>query len=244
MIKGIDSKKNVVSNSFDDVAGQIIYYKSSEDMLEVKDESIDLIITSPPYNRKKHYSDDHEEQYNDNLSDEDYFALLKRVWKECYRVLKPSGLFFLNIGDAAQDQGKSHSVVDTAVDVGFIRLQTIIWVKSLLGKGHYTPSGGNRRLNNIWENIFVLVKDKKQYKIYPKEIGIPFADKSNIGRYSDQDLRDAGNIWFIPYTKTTGATIKKGHDAPFPIELPYKCMKLTKAQSVLDPFGGTCSTLA
>ncbi|MFX1512715.1 MAG: DNA methyltransferase, partial [Promethearchaeota archaeon] len=60
-----------------------------------------------------------------------------------------------------------------------------------------------------------------------------------------EDLRDAGNAWLIPYRKTTGATIKKGHEAPFPIELPYRCIKLTpNCQRVLDPFGGTCSTLA
>ncbi|MCK4382403.1 MAG: hypothetical protein KAW66_03835, partial [Candidatus Lokiarchaeota archaeon] len=69
--------------------------------------------------------------------------------------------------------------------------------------------------------------------------------KSNIGRYSDTDLRDPGNVWLIPYMKTTGATIKKGHEAPFPIGLPYKCIKMVpNVETVLDPFGGTCSTLA
>jgi hypothetical protein len=52
-------------------------------------------------------------------------------------------------------------------------------------------------------------------------------------------------VWLIPYVKTTGATIKKGHEAPFPIGLPYKCIKLVpNVKTVLDPFGGTCSTLA
>jgi hypothetical protein len=167
-----------------------------------------------------------------------------RVWRECFRVLSPSGLFFLNIGDAAQDQGVSERVVQLAVESGFHRLQTIIWIKSFLGKGHYTPSGGDRRLNNLWENIFVLVKDRKKYRMNPKAIGIPYADKSNIGRYADEDLRDAGNIWLVPYLKTTGATIKKGHEAPFPIELPFKCIKLAGGEKVLDPFVGTGSTLA
>jgi len=155
-------------------------------------------------------------------------------------------LFFLNIGDAAGDQGKSEKVVNLAVDSGFTRLQTIIWIKSFLGRGHYTPSGRDRRLNNIWENIYILVKDKKSYRLDPKAVGIPYADKSNIGRYGKSDIRDAGNIWFIPYTRTTGSTLKKGHDAPFPIELPYKCIKLagSSVKTVLDPFGGTCSTLA
>ena len=223
---------------------QTIYYKSSENMHEIQDNSIDVIITSPPYNRNKSYSDDTGEAYNDKQPKEKYFQFLSRVWQECFRVLNPKGMFFLNIGDAAPDQGLSEEVVQLAVETGFRRLQTIIWIKSFLGKGHFTPSGGSRRLNNLWENIFVLVKDKKSYQMNPKAIGIPYADKSNIGRYADEDLRDAGNVWLVPYYKTTGATIKKGHEAPFPIELPYKCIKLTEGETVLDPFAGTGSTLA
>jgi site-specific DNA-methyltransferase (adenine-specific) len=223
---------------------QTIYYKSSENMSEINDNTIDVIITSPPYNRNKKYSDDSDQVYNDKQPQDEYFDFLSRVWRECYRVLNPRGIFFLNIGDAASDQGLSEQVVKLAVNVGFIRLQTIIWIKSLLGKGHYTPTGGNKRLNNLWENIYVLIKDRMKYRIYPKAIGIPYADKSNIGRYGDEDLRDAGNVWLINYSKTTGATIKKGHEAPFPIELPYRCIKLAGGETVLDPFAGTGTTLA
>ncbi len=221
------------------IGNQTIYIKSSESMDEIKDKTMDVIVTSPPYNRGKHYSDD----YDDNLPDSQYLELLYKVFSECFRVLKDNSLFFLNIGDSAIDQGKSEKVVNVAEKVGFNRIQSIIWVKSILGKGHYTPSGGNKRLNNIWEYIFVLSKGK-DYELDVKSIGIKYADKSNIGRYSDEDLRDAGNVWLINYAKTTGKTIKKGHEAPFPIELPYRCIKLAKAGNVLDPFAGTCSTLA
>ncbi|OLS25311.1 MAG: Modification methylase MjaV [Candidatus Heimdallarchaeota archaeon LC_3] len=231
------------STDIEEIENQRIFYKSSEDMVELTDNSIDLIITSPPYNRGKVYSDDTKIIYNDKRKIEDYLTFLEKVWRECYRVLKETGVFFLNIGDAAQDQGKSELVIESAVKTGFKRIQTIIWVKSLLGKGHYTPTGGNKRLNNVWENIFLLVKNKEKYKIYPKEIGIPYADKSNIGRYSSEDIRDQGNIWLLPYSKTTGASIKKGHDAPFPLELPIKCIKLTHAEKVLDPFLGSGTTL-
>ncbi len=231
-------------NSDMDILGQKIFFSSSEHMKEIADNSIDVIVTSPPYNRGKKYSDTDGNEYNDNLPENEYFTLLLNVWKECLRVLNPKGVFFLNIGDAAQDQGKSEQVVRLAEEAGFSRIQTIIWVKSLLGKGHYTPSGGDKRLNNIWEYVFLLVKDKKQYQIFPKDIGIPYSDKSNIGRYSETDLRDAGNVWFIPYSKTTGATVKKGHDAPFPIELPIKCIQFTRAKNILDPFLGTGATLS
>ncbi|MHA1298674.1 MAG: DNA-methyltransferase [Candidatus Helarchaeota archaeon] len=221
------------------IANQTIFFKSSESMNEIPNDKIDVIITSPPYNRRKHYDD----EYNDDLPEIEYFNLLSRVFSECYRVLKKNSLFFLNIGDSANDQGISEKVAQLAEKVGFNRIQSIIWVKSLLGKGHYTPSGRNKRLNNIWEFVFLFSKGKN-YELDVKSIGIRYADKSNIGRYSNEDLRDAGNVWLINYVKTTGKTIKKGHEAPFPIELPYRCIKLAKATNVLDPFAGTGSTLA
>ncbi|NVM46955.1 MAG: site-specific DNA-methyltransferase [Candidatus Lokiarchaeota archaeon] len=224
---------------------QTVFFKSSEDMSELEDESIDVIITSPPYNRGKTYTSDTGEIHDDKMDEDEYLSFLTKIWEECYRVAKKSSIFFLNIGDSALDQGKSEKVAISAEKASWKRIQDVIWVKSFLGKGHYTPSGGTRRLNNLWEHLYLFVKDKNEYKIEPKSIGIPYTDKSNIGRYSDTDLRDPGNVWLIPYIKTTGATVKKGHEAPFPIGLPYKCIKLVpNVKTVLDPFGGTCSTLA
>lgn len=230
---------------FLEVGKQILYFTSSENMKQLDDETIDVIVTSPPYNIGKYYSADDSSFHNDTLPDAEYLNFLSTVFKECARVMKKTGIFFLNFGETAKNQGMGEKVVSTATSVGYKRLQTIIWVKSLLGRGHYTPSGGDRRLNNIWEYVYVFVKDLKNYTLSPKAIGIPYADKSNIGRYSDTDRRDAGNVWLIPYTKTSGHTVKKGHEAPFPIELPYRCIKLVpEAVTVLDPFAGTGSTLA
>ena len=235
----------MIKNLSLEIENQTVYFKSSEEMSELEDESIDVVITSPPYNRGKTYSSDNGEIHDDKMEDAEYYSFLTAIWSECYRVAKKSAVFFLNIGDSAGDQGKSEKVAMSAEAASWKRIQDIIWVKSFLGKGHYTPSGGNRRLNNLWEHIFLFAKNTKEYKIDPKAIGISYTDKSNIGRYSDTDLRDPGNVWLIPYMKTTGATIKKGHEAPFPIGLPYKCIKMVpNVNTVLDPFGGTCSTLA
>jgi site-specific DNA-methyltransferase (adenine-specific) len=214
-------------------------------MIEVPLQGIDVIITSPPYDRGKTYQGDNGEIYNDKRSQVDYLSFLERVWDNCWYRASSRCVFFLNIGDSADDQGLSEKVAKSVENTGWIRIQDIIWIKSIYGKGHYTPSGGNKRLNNVWEHIFVFVKDKKEYYLNPKAIGIPFADKSNIGRYGDQDLRDAGNVWHICYEQTTGASVKKGHDAPFPIGLPYRCIQLVPyAEVVLDPFLGTGTTLA
>lgn len=222
------------------VGRQRLYFHSSERMPEVPSGSVDVIVTSPPYNRGKRY----HPRYSDRLPEEDYHRLLLRVFGECHRVLAPGGAFFLNIGDSAGDQGKSERVCQWAQEAGFVRFQTLVWVKTLLGKGHFTPSGRGRSFSNVFEHIFLLSKGPRP-RLDVMAIGIPYADKSNIGRYGTHDLRDAGNVWFIPYRETTGPVEKKGHEAPFPVELPWRALRcVPQARRALDPFAGTGATLA
>jgi site-specific DNA-methyltransferase (adenine-specific) len=219
---------------------QRVFLASSEAMPQLSDGSVDVIVTSPPYNRGKRYG----KAYDDRMPAAEYHALLFRVFRECHRVLSDRGAFFLNIGDAARDQGKSERVARWAEEAGFHRLQTLVWVKTVLGKGHFTPSGQGRRFSNVFEYVFLFAKGPSP-RLDVKRVGIPYADKSNIGRYGSTDLRDAGNVWFVPYRETTGATVKKGHEAPFPVELPWRAIRCVPgARRVLDPFAGTGSTLA
>ncbi len=222
-----------------EVGRQRLYFHSSEAMPELGNGSVDVIVTSPPYNRGKRY----HPLYSDLLPETEYRGLLLRIFRECHRVLAPEGAFFLNIGDAAGDQGKSERVVGWAQEAGFVRVQTLVWVKSLLGKGHFTPSGRGRSFSNLFEYVFLLAKGRRP-RLDVKAVGIPYADKSNIGRYSEVDLRDAGNVWFVPYNETTGARVKKGHEAPFPVELPWRALRcVPRAARALDPFAGTGATL-
>lgn len=211
-------------------------------MDEVRDSSIDVAVTSPPYNRNKWYGEGGK-VYKDNLRMINYLRFLSKVFTEVRCKLRDSGLFFLNIGDSTKDIGKSRLVLREAEKVGFKHVSTIIWIKSLLGKGHYTPIKSSKHLARVWEYIFVLAKGD-DYTIYPKEIGIPYTDKRNISRWEGNiDLRDAGDVWFIPYDRTLSKTVKGYSPCPFPVELPMRCIKLTKANSVLDPFAGSGTTM-
>ena len=75
----------------------VVYYKSSENMEELDDNSIQLIITSPPYGKIKDYGSEEQIGFYDSF--EEYFKRLKNVWAECYRVLEPQCRMVINIGD-------------------------------------------------------------------------------------------------------------------------------------------------
>lgn len=224
--------------------GQRLVVASAEAMLELEPGAVDVAVTSPPYNLDKVYHSPGRGRHDDRMAEPDYLDFLERVFREVHRVLREDGLFFVNFGEGARTQGAGERVAARLERAGFLRVQTAIWVKSILGAGHFQPSGGRRRLNHLWEFIYIFAKSK-DYRFDPLAIGVPYADKSNVGRYAASDLRDPGDVWFVPYSETTGQTAKKGHPAIFPVELPWRCIRLVPgARRVLDPFAGTGSTLA
>jgi len=208
-------------------------------------ESIDVIVTSPPYNIGVNYN-----SYNDDKPFEEYLLWIDEIAKSCSRVLKKDGSFFFNIGDRPSDELRSLTIANRITQ--YFKLQnTIHWVKSIavpekdINIGHYKPVNSNRYLNNSHEYIFHFTKTGA-VDIEKLAIGVPYGDKTNIGRWkhAKQDLRGRGNQWFIPYETVKE---KKIHPAMFPVKLPEMCIKLhglNKANPlvVLDPFMGTGST--
>lgn len=188
----------------------------------VGDSSINLIITSPPYKEQDGFS----------------WQLIQNVAKECYRVLKNNSLCYINFGHLAGNKSRPFIVAAEFEKVGFNWIDTIVWIKN-----HYTPIQGNKRVNNLTEFIFQFAKSKN-YQLDRLSIGVPYTDKSNIGRYSDKDLRCGGNVWHIPY-ETIQNKEQKLHKDRFPVGLPARCIKLSNLERgdvVLDPFGGSMTT--
>jgi site-specific DNA-methyltransferase (adenine-specific) len=109
--------------------------------------------------------------------------------------------------------------------------------------GHFKPIVSDRFLSDLQEYVFHFTKTGN-VKLKKRKIGVPYEDKSNIKRWKsgNGDLRDRGNVWFIPYP-----TIQKGrpHPAVFPVKLPYLCIKLHGVKPdmlVYDPFMGIGAT--
>jgi site-specific DNA-methyltransferase (adenine-specific) len=202
---------------------------------ELEPDIIDCVVTSPPYNIGKIYGD-----YNtDDKPRMEYMNWINKIFYKIYQKLKPDGSVFLNLGNRPSDQMFCHEVIDQLTT--YFELQnTIIWVKSIDGKGHFKPISSDRFLNDCFEYVFHLTKSKS-VKLDKLSIGVEYTDKTNIKRWSkNKDVRDRGNVWFIPY-KTKN--IKDKHPTMFPEKLPEMCIKLhgikEKNMVVLDPFCGS-----
>ncbi len=206
-----------------------IFCKSSEIMDELPDNSIHLTVTSPPYNVGKDYDED--------LTLKDYLSFLNEVWKEIHRVLVPGGRFCLNIANLGRKPYiPLHSfIIKDLLDIGYLMRGEIIWDKSA-SAGTSTAwgswqSSSNPTLRDIHEYILVFSKDNFQRpKIKDRE--------NSIKR--DEFLEYTKSIWSFP----TVSAKKTGHPAPFPVELPYRCIQFYTYTNeiVLDPFLGSGQT--
>ena len=219
--------------------------------------SIDVVVTSPPYNIGVKYN-----RYKDTLPRNDYLKFLTNVSGAIKEVLSDEGSFFINIGSKPSDPWIALDAAN-ALRKHFTLQNVITWVKSIaipksdVGKyptiisdiavGHFKPLKSDRYLNDCSEFIFHFTKNGN-IKLDKLSIGVPYQDKSNIGRWKSTtttgDRRDRGNTWFIPY-ETIWDKKQRPHPSTFPSKLPEMCIKLhgvDKCKVVLDPFMGIGST--
>jgi len=216
--------------------------------------SVDVIVTSPPYNIGVNYN-----IYDDKKTEEEYLNWLKEVAHGCKRVLKEDGSFFLNIGGTLTNPWIPLKVALAFEDI-FTMQNMIHWIKSIaipkeivkkytklekdIAVGHYKPVNSQRFHHDCHEFIFHFTK-RGNVKLNKIAVGVPYQDKSNIKRWKSTngfDKRDRGNTWFIPYETIQDS---RPHPAVFPIQLPQMCIMdhgLEKIDLVLDPFMGIGTT--
>jgi len=242
------------------IDNQIVFFKSSEQMAEIPDESIDLIITSPPYYDYKDYGI--REQIGKGEPYDVYMKRLFNVFKECDRVLKPDGKLCINITDILRNKkdgvdrrhiiplGKE-IVVKMSRETSLDFWGEIIWAKT--EGGHFGILGGkplfgsypyptNFIINQtILEPIYIFRKfgNKKKYdkRRNRKEISKEILNKSKLTKEEWREFTHP--IWHIPAVK------QQEHIAMFPEELCYRLIRLFSfyGDIVLDPFLGSGTTL-
>jgi site-specific DNA-methyltransferase (adenine-specific) len=219
-------------------------------------QSVDVIVTSPPYNLGIQYS-----RYKDTLPQADYLAWTDAWIGAAARVLRPDGSMFLNVGAKPSDPWTALDVAQAARP--HLRLQNIIhWVKSIaidkasagaasglihdVAVGHYKPINSDRFLNDCHEFIFHFTPQGST-AIDRLALGVPYQDRSNIGRWraAADGIRCRGNTWFIPYDTIQRRDRDRPHPAAFPAKLPEQCLRLhglSRVALVMDPFVGIGST--
>ena len=205
------------------------YCKSSEVMDELPDNSVHLMITSPPYNVGKEYDGD--------LTVDEYMGLLSRVFSEAHRKLVTGGRACINVANIGRKPYVPlHAmVIEIMLDLGFLMRGEIIWDKSASGGGSCAwgswMSASNPVLRDYHEYILVFSKDS-----YSKDKNQ--ARKDTIDH--DDFIEWTRSIWTFPAVNAK----KIGHPAPFPIELPHRLINLYSYEGdvVLDPFAGSGST--
>jgi DNA modification methylase len=212
----------------DDVLNRIFSH-TSEDMQELSDNSIHLMVTSPPYNVGKEYDQD--------LSLPEYQDMLGRVWEEVYRVLVPGGRACINVANLGRKPYiPLHTyVIETMQDLGFLMRGEIIWNKAASSSASTAwgswRSASNPTLRDVHEYILVFSKDT--YRRDPPE-------KRENTIEKEQFLEYTKSVW----TFSAVSAKKIGHPAPFPEELPARLIQLFTyaGEIVLDPFMGSGQT--
>jgi len=211
---------------------------------ELKPNSLDVIVTSPPYNLGIKY----DCTYDDAMSREDYLFWFVDVAHAMYTALSDQGSLFLNIGSKPTDPMVPFDVLQVLTRM-FKLQNTIHWVKSISineqSTGHYKPINSDRFINDCHEYVFHLTKTGN-VKVDRLAIGVPYADETNIKRWSGkQNVRCRGNAWFIPYNTIQSRDNDRPHPATFPVELPEMCFKLHGIDRITwacDPFVGIGSS--
>jgi len=222
----------------------IVIFGNSMSMMEIQDESIHLIITSPPYFNAPF-------DYKDLFKNYDqYLGVLKKMAKEAYRVLQDGRIFVLNIDDMLVN-GQKYPITADAIkifqNVGFRYRDKIIWKKP---DGYLRISKRSGVLlqnpypmyfypDNLLESIIIFQKGKFNYRSISKEI----REKSIIDKKEFQNNNWHKTIWEMTNV-LPGSKLEKGV-AAFPDELPHRLIKLFSyiGETVLDPFVGSGTTM-
>ncbi len=237
-----------------------IYNKSSIDMQDVGDETVDLVVTSPPYPMVEMWDDCFKAQnifVEQAFENKLYFQawlemhyVLEEVWKEVVRVVKPGGFVCINIGDATRTFDgnfqlfSSHSrIIQYFIQNGFVCLPDILWRKrtnapnKFMGSGMY-PAGAYVTFEH--ENILIFRKGGKR----------TFTDEEKKIRQESAYFYNERNIWFsdvwdILGTSQKGIKGSRERSGAYPFEIPYRLINMysIKGDTVLDPFGGLGTTL-
>jgi site-specific DNA-methyltransferase (adenine-specific)/site-specific DNA-methyltransferase (cytosine-N4-specific) len=234
---------------------QVLFGDSKDKLKELKDNSIDLIFTSPPYADRRNHS------YG-GIKPDKYVEWFLPITIELLRVLKPTGTFVLNIKEKTENGERHTYVIELILEMkkqGWLWTEEFIWHK----KNSY-PGKWPNRFRDAWERLLQFNKDKK-FNMYQEEVMVPVGDwaKARLKNLSNTDkVRDNSKVGsgfgkkisnWVERDKVYPTNVihlatecnNKNHSAAFPDDLPEWFIKLFTREGdiVLDPFMGSGTTL-
>lgn len=233
-----------------DVNGTIqkLFVKNSMRMDDLSDNSIHLMITSPPYFNTKMYS---REPIVDDLGNihnvDEWFEKINEVWKEVYRVLQPGRKAFINIMNlpirlenrSFRTLNLAGRTIDVCERIGFIFKRDIVWHKTNAVRAPFGtyPYPGGILINNMHEFILEFNKpEKKGFRKYG-HLTKEQKEQSKLDKEFWLSIKKS-DVWLM---KPQGSGDRRSHIAPFPYELPFRLIKAFGyvGETVLDPFVGS-----
>jgi modification methylase len=215
----------------------------------LEENSIHLVVTSPPYWTLKRYNES-DDQLGHVVDYDAFVDALDAVWKHCYRALVPGGRLVVNVGDVCLSRKKNngrHTVVplhatiqEHCKQIGFDNLAPIIWHK--IANANYEVSGGGGFLGKPYEPNAVIKNDIEFVLMQRKPGG--YRSPSQQERLLSVISAENYQLWFRQiWSDLRGASTAK-HPAPYPVEFAERLVRMFSfvGDTVLDPFMGTGST--
>lgn len=221
----------------------------SRNFSHISDESVHLVVTSPPYWNLKEYADSDGQLGNIDSYDE-FLNEIDKVWSECFRVLVPGGRLIIVVGDVciSRKQSGRHyvmplhaSIIESCRRIGFDNLTPIIWHK--IANATFEVNNGGGILGKPYEPNAVI-KNDIEFILMQRKPGAyrkPDANSRLLSTISQENHKK----WFRQiWTDLPGASTRD-HPAPYPVELTNRLIRMFSfvGDTILDPFVGTGSTI-
>ena len=204
----------------------------------IPDNSVTLVVTSPPYNIGKKYG-----KYSDKISLEEWKELINDVTKEIYRVLKPNGSFFLNLSPIPLGNDKE---ILPLPYIGYdIMKENNFKIRNIITWTFNNMQNCTNRLSGRYENIVWGVKDLNNYIFNLDEVRIPYITK-NDKRLVGGIGRNPTDVWY--FDRVNNMTKKKldlTHPTIYPLPMIVRILKMSSniGDTILDPFAGSGTSL-
>ncbi len=234
-----------------DATTHALHLGDARDLSWIPDESVHLVVTSPPYWMLKQYKEGRDGQMGDIASYEEFLEELDKVWRECTRVLVGGGRICCVVGDVCipRKKGRRHYIMPLHADIqvrarklGLDCLTPIMWHK--IANGTTEAEGNGAGFYGKPYQPGAIIKNDIEYVLFLRKGG-KYRSVNHMKKALSMLTKEEMQAWLRSvWTDIRGASTREGHPAPYPVELADRLIRMFSfaGDTVLDPFLGIGST--